>query len=43
MSGGSLQATDDLDASDYFLLDALPKNLAFPTDNLVLDQLRQES
>ena len=41
--GGSLQAADDLDAADYFPLDALPENLAFPTDNLVLEQLRQES
>ena len=40
---GSLQAADDLDAADYFPLDALPENLAFPTDNLVLEQLRQES
>jgi len=41
--GGSLQAGDDLDATDYFPLDALPENLAFPTDRLVLEQLRQES
>ena len=43
MIGGSLQAADDLDAADYFPIDALPENLAFPTDNLVLEQLRQES
>ena len=41
--GGSLHAADDLDDVDYFPLDALPDNLAFPTDRLVLEQLRQES
>ena len=41
--GGSLQAADDLDAADYFSIDDLPENLAFPTDILVLEQLRQES
>ena len=41
--GGKLQASDDLDAADYFPLDALPEHLAFPTDRLVLEQLRQES
>jgi ADP-ribose pyrophosphatase YjhB (NUDIX family) len=41
--GGSLQAADDLDEVDYFPLDALPEPLAFPTDQLVLEQLRQES
>ena len=40
--GGTLQAGDDLDAVDYFPLDLLPEPLAFPTDRLVLDQLRQE-
>jgi ADP-ribose pyrophosphatase YjhB (NUDIX family) len=40
--GGTLQAGDDLDLVDYFPLDALPEPLAFPTDRLVLDQLRQE-
>lgn len=32
--GGNLQAGDDLDA--------LPTPLAFPTDSLALEQLRQE-
>ena len=41
--GGNLQAADDLDAADYFSIDDLPENLAFPTDILVLEQLRQES
>jgi ADP-ribose pyrophosphatase YjhB (NUDIX family) len=36
-------ASDDLDAVAFFPLDALPDNLAFPTDRLVLDQLRSES
>ena len=40
---GNLQAADDLDAADYFPLNALPEHLAFPTDMLVLEQLRQES
>ena len=41
--GGSLRAADDLDEADYFPLDALPEPLAFPTDKLVLEQLRLES
>ena len=40
--GGALVAGDDLDVADYFPLDALPEPLAFPTDRLVLDQLRRE-
>lgn len=40
--GGNLQAGDDLDQVGYFSLDALPSPLAFPTDLLVLDQLREE-
>lgn len=40
--GGALQPGDDLDAVDYFSLDTLPEPLAFPTDRLVLEQLRQE-
>ncbi|HZA24601.1 MAG TPA: NUDIX hydrolase [Dehalococcoidia bacterium] len=39
--GGTLQAGDDLDRVGYFPLDALPVPLAFPTDRLVLDQLRE--
>ncbi len=42
VTGGTLQAGDDLDMVDYFPLDALPEPLAFPTDRLVLEQLRQE-
>ena len=41
--GGILQAADDLDAVDYFPLSTLPEPLAFPTDELVLEQLRKES
>jgi ADP-ribose pyrophosphatase YjhB (NUDIX family) len=40
--GGQLQAGDDLEAVQFFALDALPENLAFPTDLLVLAQLRAE-
>ena len=40
---GTLQAGDDLDAAGFFPLDALPEPLAFPSDRLVLDQLRQEA
>ncbi len=43
MVGGRLQAGDDLNAVDYFHLDGLPEALAFPTDKLVLEQLRRES
>jgi ADP-ribose pyrophosphatase YjhB (NUDIX family) len=40
--GGALRADDDLDAVQYFPLDDLPEPLAFPTDLLVLEQLRRE-
>ena len=40
--GGTMRAGDYLDLADYFPLDALPQPLAFPTDRLVLEQLRQE-
>ncbi len=40
--GGRLQAGDDIDVVDFFALDALPEPLAFPTDRLVLHQLRSE-
>jgi ADP-ribose pyrophosphatase YjhB (NUDIX family) len=39
--GGTLQAGDDLDCADWFALDDLPQPLAFPTDELVLQQLHQ--
>lgn len=38
---GSLIPGDDLKEAGYFRLDALPEPLAFPTDRLVLDRLRQ--
>ena len=41
-TGGELQAGDDLDMVDYFPLDQLPAPLAFPTDLLVLEQLRRK-
>ena len=37
VTGGSLQAGDDLAEVRYFALDQLPKPLAFPTDRLVLE------
>ena len=39
---GTLRAADDLDEVAYVELEVLPTNLAFPTDRLVLEQLRQE-
>lgn len=41
VTGGSLQAGDDLAEVRYFALDQLPKPLAFPTDRLVLEKLRR--
>ena len=40
--GGSLQADDDLDEAGFFDPSALPGPLAFPTDELVIEQLRGE-
>jgi 8-oxo-dGTP diphosphatase len=40
--GGTLCPDDDLDQVSYVSLHRLPDNLAFPTDRLVLEQLRQE-
>ena len=40
--GGALAAGDDLDRVGYFPLEELPEQLAFPTDCLVLEQLREE-
>ena len=42
VTGGMLQAGDDLDAVRFFPLDAVPR-LAFPTDGLVIDTLRRRS
>jgi ADP-ribose pyrophosphatase YjhB (NUDIX family) len=39
--GGTARAGDDLDEVAYFSLDELPDSLAFPTDRLVLEQLRR--
>lgn len=39
--GGSLAPGDDVDAVEYFPLEQLPKDLAFPTDREVLAQLVQ--
>jgi ADP-ribose pyrophosphatase YjhB (NUDIX family) len=40
--GGVLRPADDLDAVAYVSLRRLPDNLAFPTDRLVLAQLRRD-
>ena len=41
ITGGRLQAGDDLDQVEYFPLSLPPPPMAFPTDLLVLQQLRQ--
>jgi ADP-ribose pyrophosphatase YjhB (NUDIX family) len=38
---GTLQAADDLDKVEFFPLEAPPAPLAFPTDMLVVEDLRQ--
>jgi 8-oxo-dGTP diphosphatase len=40
--GGVLQPADDLNEVAYVPLDRLPANLAFPTDHLVLEQLKHD-
>jgi 8-oxo-dGTP diphosphatase len=40
--GGRLQPADDVDQVGFYPLDDLPGPLAFPTDQLVVDQLRHE-
>jgi ADP-ribose pyrophosphatase YjhB (NUDIX family) len=40
---GTLHAADDLDAVAYTSLSRLPDNIAFPTDRLVLAQLRRDA
>jgi ADP-ribose pyrophosphatase YjhB (NUDIX family) len=42
VTGGELRAGDDVDAVGFYALDELPGPLAFPTDELVVDQLRRE-
>jgi 8-oxo-dGTP diphosphatase len=42
VESGEARASDDLDAVGFFALDDLPADLAFPTDRLVLEQLRSE-
>jgi 8-oxo-dGTP diphosphatase len=42
VESGKAAASDDLDALAFFPLDALPDDLAFPTDRFVLEQLRRE-
>jgi ADP-ribose pyrophosphatase YjhB (NUDIX family) len=41
VTGGVLQAGDDLAAAQFFPLDAPPQPLAFPTDALVVAELKQ--
>jgi ADP-ribose pyrophosphatase YjhB (NUDIX family) len=41
VTGGELCAGDDLDAVRFYPLDAPPEPLAFPTDRLVIEDLRQ--
>lgn len=43
VTGGELAADDDLTEVGYFPLDAIPEPLAFPTDRLVLEQLRSDA
>ena len=40
--GGELTAQEDLDQVDFFALDSLPP-LAFPTDAIVIEKIRQSS
>jgi ADP-ribose pyrophosphatase YjhB (NUDIX family) len=40
--GGTLLPADDVDAVGFYPVDELPGQLAFPTDELVVDQLRRE-
>ena len=40
--GGRLQAGDDLDEAGFFDPSALPGPFAFPTDEMVIEQLRRE-
>lgn len=40
--GGHLRPDDDVDAVQWCALDELPGELAFPTDALIVDQLRSD-
>lgn len=42
VESGVLRAADDLEEVAFFSLEHLPADLAFPTDRLVLEQLRAE-
>jgi len=43
VTGGQMGASDDLSEVGFFALDQLPELMAFPTDLVVLEQLRQET
>jgi ADP-ribose pyrophosphatase YjhB (NUDIX family) len=43
VTDGELHPGDGLDLVRFFSLDALPADLAFPTDRLVLERLRHET
>ena len=40
---GEARAADDLDRVEFFALDALPAEIAFPTDRIVLADLRRNA
>jgi hypothetical protein len=40
VAGGRLAPADDLDEARFFPLDAPPSPLAFPTDEMVLEELK---
>lgn len=43
VTGGTLNAADDIEAVAYTALNNLPTNLAFATDRLVLEQLQRDT
>jgi hypothetical protein len=41
LSGGHLQPGSDAQDAKFFPLDALPENMAFPTDLLICEKLKR--